>query len=79
MIDKHTGGPAFPVPAGCGEDQGMTLRDYFSGQWLAGHIANPGICSGTREDVATAAYAAKYNNDGKRCSERRHYGHLQER
>lgn len=54
---NETGGPAFPVPAGCGEEQGMTLRDYFAGQWLAGYIANPGIGYGTREDEATAAYA----------------------
>ena len=57
MIDKHTGGPAFPVPAGCGEDQGMTLLDYFAGQWLAGYIANPGIGFETREDEAIVAYA----------------------
>ena len=57
MIDKHTGWPAFNVPAGCREDQGMTLRDYFAGQWLAGYIANPSIGSGTHKDEATAAYA----------------------
>ena len=27
---KETGGPAFPVPTGCGEEWGMTLRDYFA-------------------------------------------------
>ena len=54
---NETGGPSFPVPAGCGEEWGMALRDYFAGQWLAGYIANPGIGYGARrEDAATAAY-----------------------
>lgn len=36
--------PAFPVPANidvpCGDHLGMTLRDYFAGQALAGFCAN---------------------------------------
>ena len=40
MTDRHDGGPAFPVAA----DEfttGMTLRDWFAGQALAGILANP--------------------------------------
>ena len=33
---KETGGPAFPVPAGCGEEWGMTLRDYFAAKAMQG-------------------------------------------
>ena len=33
---KETGGPAFPVPAGCGEEWGMTLRDYFAAKAMHG-------------------------------------------
>ncbi len=43
MSDDKTGGPAFPNPALADEDfmppfdaRGMTLRDYFAGQALAG-------------------------------------------
>lgn len=47
---KKTGGPAFPHPAGdnlhekywYSEDDGMTLRDYFAGQALAGLLAHHG-------------------------------------
>lgn len=43
---KHTpmadGGPAFPVQdAAAWQAHGMTLRDYFAGQALAGLMANP--------------------------------------
>lgn len=45
----NDGGPAYPVPevqlneAGCFPvaSPGMTLRDYFAGQALAGILANP--------------------------------------
>ncbi len=31
MVEKQTGGPAFPVPPNTWYDkQGMTLRDYFA-------------------------------------------------
>ena len=33
---KETGGPAFPVPTGCGEEWGMTLRDYFAAKAMQG-------------------------------------------
>ena len=43
MTDKQTGGPAFPVQSIYIEDQetnskGMTLRDYFAAQALAGNL-----------------------------------------
>lgn len=34
--------PAFPEPRGGGCTPGMSLRDYFAGQALAGLCANPG-------------------------------------
>lgn len=36
---KETGGPAFPVTAGCGSDTGMTLRDYFAAKAMQGLLA----------------------------------------
>ena len=38
---KETGGLAFPVPTGCGEDAGMTLRDYFAAKAMQGMLASP--------------------------------------
>jgi len=69
----NKGGPAFPgtqyangvQPTGF--SQGMTLRDYFAGQAIAGILANPDISASAtrcnvsteefREDTAAAAYA----------------------
>lgn len=42
MNQKNNGGPAYPVP-GLQDDEsfnGMSLRDYFAGQALAGLMAN---------------------------------------
>lgn len=58
------GGPAFPFaaeyghPAACG---GMTLRDWFAGQALAGMMANGLGQSATRHayDMADAMIAAR--------------------
>lgn len=74
MSSADTGGPAFPRPAspahqhGMHDPQkGMTLRDYFAGQAIAGILANPDISASAarcnvsteefREDTAAAAYA----------------------
>ena len=59
MVEKYKdGGPAFPVPKesdGGWEDtdcttwrhfHGMTLRDWFAGQALAGILSNPGTFGG---------------------------------
>lgn len=43
-IDK-TGGPAFPLPE-LNHWDGMTLRDYFAGQALAGLAAHYGTPDG---------------------------------
>lgn len=47
MSEKDNGGPAFPrVPFDVNDytgdgSEGMTLRDWFAGQWIAaGHHAN---------------------------------------
>lgn len=37
----NDGGPAFPVTEDAWENFGMSLRDYFAGQALAGAISNP--------------------------------------
>ena len=49
MTANDNGGPAFPRPAVCGdgftayeEAVGMTLRDWFAGQAMAGLLAYPG-------------------------------------
>ena len=41
MSDTHTGGPAFPAPAGVSHitEQGMTLRDYFASKAMEGFLA----------------------------------------
>ena len=64
------GGPAFPRPAseghhvqngedykGYGEQAGMTLRDYFAGQALAGMLSAPmgEIGARARENATVAA------------------------
>ena len=71
---KHDGGPAFPMPAsetsigGHYEQLGMSLRDWFAGQALAGWIAsygpedgrpNPGACASIAYQVADAMIAAR--------------------
>lgn len=42
-MNKDTGGPAFPAPAGVQHitEQGMTLRDYFAAKAIQGLLANP--------------------------------------
>jgi hypothetical protein len=42
MKTTNDGGPAFPAPAYAANitDKGMTLRDYFAGQALAGILLN---------------------------------------
>lgn len=66
----NTGGPAFPRPASVdtsggtlpdgdvvvGEFTGMSLRDYFAGQALAGIVGDPGR-SGSFQSLASDAYS----------------------
>lgn len=48
---KNEGGTAFPI-----QDQpGMTMRDYFAGQALAGLLANPIADKGLRQTGAELA------------------------
>jgi hypothetical protein len=67
MSNKPTGGPAFPrsgVKDGygkvVGDESGMTLRDWFAGQALAGfcsgHDAN-GSWTWDAKEAAISAYA----------------------
>ncbi len=63
--DSRTGGPAFPLPNGAGDDgrRGMSLRDYFAAAALPGiqgiHAALISIGQGnnlTEESMARDAY-----------------------
>lgn len=65
MSAKDNGGPAFPNPALADEnykpqpgDEGMTLRDWFAGQALAGmsHVLNEGDVEWVKQRGAKAAY-----------------------
>lgn len=56
MSNKNTGGPAFP----CDGDikrifTGMTLRDYFAGQALAGIMTSYAVARGPSEQWIDAA------------------------
>ena len=75
MTDTHDGGPAFPgktiVRNGMHSTKrlnntGMSLRDYFAGQALAGILSNPNIenaffkiDAGLAYDAADAMLAAR--------------------
>jgi hypothetical protein len=37
--NTNNGGPAFPAHAQCGEETGMTLRDYFAAKAMQGLLA----------------------------------------
>ncbi len=36
MSNTYDGGPAFPAHAQCGEETGMSLRDYFAAKAMLG-------------------------------------------
>lgn len=56
MSTTNNGGPAFPVASpDTGTNYGMSLRDYFAGQALAGIWANHET-TGTSDDLAALAY-----------------------
>ena len=72
MTDRHDGGPAFPIKGRGAFDldlvqaEGMSLRDWFAGQALAGILSNPNtenaylkIDSGLAYDAADAMLAAR--------------------
>jgi hypothetical protein len=57
MTDKPTGGPAFPRSDNVSNsNSGMTLRDWFAGQalagFMAGYYANSDSCGFSTEDIA---------------------------
>ena len=54
----NTGGPAFPAPAYAANitDKGMTLRDYFAGQALAGMLALGEFISNAKSWMPEEAY-----------------------
>lgn len=69
-MDTDNGGPAYPTGFG---GQGMTLRDWFAGQALAGVTADPNIMlddpklAGVAYRVADAMLEArKVKHDGTR-------------
>lgn len=50
--------PAFPAPAGCSDETGITLRDYFAAAALQGLIANKAHPTTFKnEDDANYCYA----------------------
>ena len=57
MTTKDTGGPAFPAPAGCGQDTGMTLRDYFAAKAMQGKMACPYKTQSGADVYARDSYA----------------------
>jgi hypothetical protein len=62
MNTINDGGPAFPsVGEGFGNPSysapGMTLRDWFAGQVLAGLCADPDMGSNTADAIAGSAYS----------------------
>ena len=54
MDQTNNGGPAFPVPRDAPVD-GMSLRDYFAGQALAGMLACSYMNS-SKADLSREAY-----------------------
>jgi hypothetical protein len=62
MSEKACGGAAFPrfVPEGhyngSVDEQGMSLRDYFAGQALAGYFAAPNTYHRSATDCASYMY-----------------------
>jgi hypothetical protein len=67
MSKEENGGPAFSYGSDeHGGDEGMTLRDYFAGQALAGYFANPHTphqdaagCGGYMYEAADAMLEAR--------------------
>jgi len=56
MSERDKGGAAFPYHDPVrGQFNGMTLRDWFAGQALAGLLANSAATSGTGYTPAMAA------------------------
>jgi hypothetical protein len=54
----HTGGPAFPAPAGVSHitEQGMTLRDYFAAKAMAQLMLSSPVVQDDARTTASWAY-----------------------
>ncbi len=61
MAEKD-GGPAFPIPERAGEmweggyPDGLTIRDYFAAQALAGFLSSPNLNRDRGDGLARACY-----------------------
>jgi hypothetical protein len=57
MSTKDTGGAAFPIVVGDGDQmtEGMTLRDYFAAKAVQGLLSDSNIAASTKE-FAERAY-----------------------
>jgi hypothetical protein len=60
MSTINDGGFAFPMPDRYGGANGMTLRQYYAGQALAGMLARYG--AGMSQDTVTALVADCYEH-----------------
>lgn len=65
----YDGGPAFPVPASF-FTEGMSLRDWFAAQAMAGMLAFPGAVNDSRSKSATTCARAAYNYADAMMAER---------
>jgi hypothetical protein len=54
MSNTNTGGPAFPSTHAHGQDEGMTLRDYFAAKAMQGYVGQGK--SYDFADIAQASY-----------------------
>jgi hypothetical protein len=55
MTTPNDGGPAFPTPHLC-TSYGMSLRDWFAGQAVAGMVEDVKVGTLYPEDIAKTAY-----------------------
>lgn len=74
MSETRDGGPAFPIPAVCSgeftaypQQDGMSLRDWFAGHFMAGSAALPS------EPLDLDIAADQFDVD---CALREHWGHV---
>jgi hypothetical protein len=72
-MPKNDGGPAFPRETshfGTSPSQnGMSLRDYFAGQALAGIMARPIVGATSWKEIAATAYGVADTMVGMRVKD----------
>lgn len=61
MADRNDGGPAFPTSSALGTVTGMSLRDWFAGQALAGMLAATARSMAPEEAERVMEAKAKYS------------------